>query len=88
MVSPGAGFHNDTLYGLKKGLRGKTNWFSVRKYVMTKKRSLPTNQWVFGLKKKKMVSPGADRPPRPPRPLATPLMQQFGRTQKFSHATK
>ena len=72
----------------KKGLRCKTSWFSVRKYryVMTKKkRSLPANQWVFGLKgiKKpkwchpKMVTTGAGRPPVPP--LATPLRSEnFG----------
>ena len=60
----------------KKGLRSKTSWFSVQKYVMTKKkkRFLPTNQWVFGLKRKKqtkwchpkMMTPGAGRPTAPP----------------------
>ena len=82
MVAPGAGFRGGTLYRPKnrwrpkrKGLCCKTSWFSVRKYVMTKKikkRSLPTNQRVFGLKRKKtknkwchpkMVPHGASSPP-------------------------
>ena len=47
----------------ENGLRCKTSWFSVRKYVMTKKR-----KWVFGLKKPKwchpkMVTPGRAAPP-------------------------
>ena len=76
MVAPGAGFRGGTLYRRKigedqkkKGLRCNTSWLSVRKYVMTRrKRFLPTNQWVFGLKRKqkrnKMVTFGADRQPR------------------------
>ena len=89
MVVPGAGFRGGTLYEpkvgedhKKKGLRCKTSWFSVRKHVMTKKkRSLPTNQWVFSLKRKKnkqMVSPqnGDIRGGPPPAPLATPLRTQ------------
>ena len=54
----------------KKSLRCNTSWLSVQKYVMTRrKRSLTTNQWVFGLKRKqkrnKMLSLGADHQPRP-----------------------
>ena len=54
----------------KKSLRCNTSWLSVQKYVMTRrKRSLTTNQWVFGLKRKqkrnKMVTLGADHQPRP-----------------------
>ena len=88
MVAPGAGFCGGTLYRPKigedqtKGLSCKTSWFSVRKYVMTKKRSSPTNQWDFGLKRKKnkwchlkMVTLWAGRPPPPP--LATPLTMCF-----------
>ena len=42
--------------------------FAVRKYVMTKKkkRSLPTNQWVFGLKRKKQNGDTRGEPPHPP----------------------
>ena len=56
----------------KKGLRCKTSWFSVRKYVMTKKKGLylPITGFL-GLKRKKktkwchpkMVIPEASRPP-------------------------
>ena len=54
----------------KKSLRCNTSWLSVQKYVMTRrKRSLTTNQWIFGLKRKqkrnKMVTLGADHQPRP-----------------------
>ena len=76
-MAPGAGFRGGTFIGRKigeeqkkKGLRCNTSWLSVQKYVMTRrKRSLPTNQWVFGLKRKqkrnKMVTLGADHQPRP-----------------------
>ena len=62
MVAPGAGFRGGTLYWPKYRRPKKKKvfaakrvgvQFSVRKYVMTKKRSLPTSQWVFGLKRKK-----------------------------------
>ena len=64
----------------KKVFVAKRVQFSVRKYVMTKKkRSLPTNQWVFGFKRKKkkqMVSPQngdirGEPPPSPPPSYAT-----------------
>ena len=57
--------------------------FSVRKYMMTKKKkkSLPTKQWVFGLQKK-MVTPEAGRPTPPP--LATPLFTLLSFTKNFS----
>ena len=79
MVAPGAGFRGGTLYRpknrlrqKKKGLRCKTSWFSVRKYVMTKKEKVFAYQSVtFRSQKKKepkwchpkMVTPGAGRPP-------------------------
>ena len=60
----------------KKGFRFKTSWFSVRKYVMTKKRKVFAYQSVvFRSQKKKnknkwchskMVTPGASRPPISP----------------------
>ena len=47
-----------------------------------KKRSLPTNHWVFGLKRKKnkMVTPEAGRP----NPLETPLFTLLSFAKNFS----
>ena len=54
----------------KKSLRCNTCWLSVQKYVMTRrKRSLTTNQWVFGLKRKQKKKQNGDTrggPPTPP----------------------
>ena len=63
----------------KKSLRCKTSWFSVRKYMMTKKKQtglcLPISGFsVSKEKKKQMVSPqNGDTRGKPPLPLATPL---------------
>ena len=66
----------------KKGLRCKTSWFSVRKYVMTpppkKKKVFAYQSLGFRVskeKQKQMVSPqnGDTRGGPPPPPLATPL---------------
>ena len=71
----------------KKGLRCKTSWCSVFSPKVCddqkKKRSLPTHQWVFGLKRKKnrMVTPEAGRPT----PLATPLFTLLSFAKNFSH---
>ena len=84
MVAPGAGFWGGTLYRpqsrwrpkKKKGLRCKTSWFSVQKYVMTKNKVFAYQSVSFRSQKKtttknkwchpKMVTPGAGRPPPPP----------------------
>ena len=79
MVAPGVGFRGVTLFigqnltedQKKKGLRCKTSWFSVRKYVMTKKKVFAYQSVGFWSQKKKktkwchpkMVTPGAGRPP-------------------------
>ena len=78
MVAPGEGFRGGTLYRpkyrrrpKKKGLRSKTSWFSIRKYVMTKKKVFVYQSLGFRSQKKKnpngvtpkWVTPGAGRPP-------------------------
>ena len=75
MVAPGAEFRGGTLIGQKiGGLRCKTSWFSVRKYVMTKKKKkglrLPISGFSVSKEKKqnkwchpKMVTHGASSPP-------------------------
>ena len=51
----------------KKGLRCKTSWFSVHKYVMTPQKKVFANQSVGFRsqknKQKQMVTPGAGHPP-------------------------
>ena len=65
MVAPGAGFCGGTLYrpkytvgeDQKKDLRCKTSWFSVRKYVMTKRKKVFAYQSVgFRSQKKKKTN--------------------------------
>ena len=98
MVAPGAGFRGGALYGpkyrwrpKKKGLRCKTSWFSVRKYVMywwpktkEKERSLPTNQWVLRKKKPNGVTPKWWHPGRaaPPSDATEQMRLNFSKKLK------
>ena len=91
MVAPGAGFRGDTLYRPKDIWRPRKSSlqneliFSPKVCDDQKKKSLPTNQWVFGLKRKKKTQKVSSQngdtrggPPHPPsnatgqKPLISP----------------
>ena len=80
MVAPGAGFRGGTLYRPKyrwrakrKCFRCKTSWFSVRKYVMTKKKGLCLPISGFSVSKQKKPKWCHPKMVTPAPPLATPL---------------